>query len=274
MPEEKKQPLLSGKEIATTAAATGAAVGQALTIGPAAATTTLAMAAAFVALFPPIIATLSEAGIRRMRARADRFYASIVENWATDDEMTAEEVAGILEAHKEDPNVADAIWRAVRALMDAPNDDAAVPLGVLAAEYARDKRPADAFFRGTTRLLTELSTAESRDLQRLVFWTLETAPDAQEVTLVAFDRDATAGPDANAWPVVPWRVLMFHSNTSLSAPDGILEELQEPVRLLSLLENTFLAFAGSLGWMGASPRQVSIRLEVVRRLAGVFRATE
>lgn len=178
MPDEKKQPILSGKEIATTAAATGAAVGQALAISPSAATTTLAIAAGLVAIFPPVVAALSEVGIRRMRARADRFYASIVENWATDNEMTAEEVAGKLEAHKEDPNVADAIWRAVRRLMDAPNDDAAVPLGVLAAEYARDKRPANAFFRGTTRLLTELSPAESRDLQRLVYWTLETAPDA------------------------------------------------------------------------------------------------
>ncbi|MDC3957640.1 hypothetical protein KEG38_27525 [Polyangium jinanense] len=271
MTEDKKnQPIVSGKEITATVVAAGAAAGQALTISPAADPTALAAAAVLVALFPPVIAAISEVAIRRMRARADRFYASVVASWARDSEVTAAEIAGILEARKEDPNVADAIWRAVRALMDAPNDDAAVPLGVLAAEYARDKRAADSFFRGTVRLLAELSAQELRDLRRVVRWIIGTSDSANEVTLVAFDRDASAGPNAPDWPSVPWRVLLFDKKTSLRDPDAILEGLQDPARILSLLKNEYLAFPGTRSWYGASPMQVGIRTDIVRRLANIL----
>lgn len=185
MADKKEQGgLVTTKDVATTVASAGAAVTSALVVSPTAAPGVLMIAAALVAIFPPILGVMTEAGVRRMKARADRFFEKVIGEWARDSEKTPEEVAGLLEQAKDDPNVADAIWRAVRGLMETPNDAAAVPLGVLAAEYTRDKRAPDAFFRGVVRLLQELEATELEELRGLLEW-LTSTTERSEAELVA-----------------------------------------------------------------------------------------
>ncbi len=67
----------------------------------------------------------------------------------------------------ENPAARDVILKAVRQLQDV--DDVAVPaLGRLADEYLKNKKPADSFFRGASRLLTELDSTEFASLQTLL----------------------------------------------------------------------------------------------------------
>jgi hypothetical protein len=127
----------------------------------------------FVALLPGGLALATEAAARRFRARGERLYRTIIEEWARDSGKTPEEVAGRLEELKDDAAASDAIWRSVRALMDTPNSNAAVSLGVLTAEYLRDERPADAFFRGIVRLLSDLAEDEAAEMRRMLGWALE-----------------------------------------------------------------------------------------------------
>jgi hypothetical protein len=212
---------------------------------------------------------MTEAAAKRMRARGDRFWETIVDTWARNDNTTHEEVAALLEARKDDPDVSDAIWRAVRALMDAPNDAAAVPLGVLAAEYARHACPADTFFRGTVRLLSELAESEVAELRDLLGWVLRSTQRAR-VTLLASDTEEHQRPaqvvagalrPATTYERVPWYIKLRRDhpdrpeepdNESNDAWTRIASPPQDAGRLFTVMKATGLGAEPTTGVFGAA----------------------
>lgn len=266
--QSKEQPVISGKEITTTVVAVGAAAGQALVVSPAAAPTALAMAAVLVALFPPLVAAISEAGIRRMRSRADRFFQTVVDTWAKDADMTATEVTGLLEAHKEDPHVAEAIWRAVRSLMDAPSDHAAIPLGVLAADYTREKRQADAFFRGTVRLLADLSAEEISEFFQIIGWTLSHTKGTR-VDFIARDVEINSS-DRATWKIVPWTLALRDSGAGSESEILYPGTATDAGRLLYLLKTTGLARESSVRFFDYNPPTAELERHILERLLRVL----
>ncbi len=271
-------PLVTTRELVATATAAGAAAGQVLLIPAGTAPTVLALAATLITLFPPALAAFTEVGARRMRGRADRYFRSIVDNWAKDAGITHSEVAGILEAHKEDPNVSDAVWRAIRVLMDAPNEAAAVPLGVLTAEYARDKRPADQFFRGTVRLLSELSSAECQELLGVLDWTLAHSRRPRVMVMARNEEKVSGGKDM--WRQIPW-TLSFRQDSPDNpdepdrSRDGVVYTYdQHPAdaeRLFFLLKTNGLARESGVSFMGGTPPNIDLERSIAQRLATLLR---
>lgn len=264
MKNEKEQgSLLTAKDLVTTTAAAGAAAASAVAVSPTAASGVLALAAVLVAVFPPVLALMTEAGARRMKGRADRFFDTIVKEWARDEERTPEEVAGRLEDAKDDPNVADAIWRSVRGLMEAPNEAAAVPLGVLAAEYMRDKRAADAYFRGVVRVFQELEATEFDELRGLLRW-VTTATNRAEVEIVARSGAVDAALDEFANdPGVDGQPEKRTSVAVVSDPD----------RLFSLLTTNGLAVSRPGMRMDTGLPEIILRRDTAARLLRLLLAS-
>ena len=62
----------------------------------------------------------------------------------------------------------ETVLESVRRLLEAVADDVAPALGSLAAEYLREKKEPDPFFRGAARLLADLSTQEYQELGTLL----------------------------------------------------------------------------------------------------------
>lgn len=252
--------IVTAKDVVQTVAAAGGAAAAAVTVPATAQPSVLALAAVLVALFPSALAAVTEAGARRLKARAERFYESIVDAWAADGSTTREEIAGKLEAAKDDPDIADAIWRAIRGLMDAPNDAAAVPLGVLAAEYAKEGRPADAFFRGCVRLLQELSEAEHAELRALLKW-VTTATARESVDLVARRGAIDAALDQHVQePGVDGRPEMRTDTTAVS----------DPARLFDLLTANGLAVQLRHARFDVSLPEIMVRRSIATRLLTIL----
>lgn len=260
--KRKQAAIVTAKDVTSAAGAVAAGATSALVVNPAATPGLLALAAVLVAVFPPVLAAMTEAGVRRMKTRADRFFETLVDVWTRDESQTREEVAGLLEVAKDDPNVADTIWRAVRGLMDAPNDAAAVPLGVLAAEYTRDKRPADAFFRGVVRLLQELEAVELDELRKLLIWVIDTTRRGK-VELVARRGAVDAALDE------------FANDLDV---DGIPEKrvstgvVSDPERLFALLTANGLAVSHLGMRINVSLPEISLRRTIAERLLRVIAA--
>ena len=84
MTNDKRGGTVTAKDIVTTTASAGAGVTSALMVNPSASPGVLAFAAVLAAIFPPILATMTEAGVRRMKTRADRFLTTIIDEWARD----------------------------------------------------------------------------------------------------------------------------------------------------------------------------------------------
>ena len=138
------------------------------------------------------------------------------------------------------------------------------------AQYQNSAVKPDAFFRGTARLLSDLSEQELEELGRLVTWASGCCVDGI-VTVAAVDRDPSAGGSADKWPVVPWRVLAFTVSTSLREPDGELSGLSDPERLLLMLQSNGLARpSADIGWFGLDPLKVTLTNTVLSRLAAIL----
>lgn len=211
--------------VAGTVASAGAAVGK-VAAGAALASQEAAMlGGALLAIFPAVVALATAAGFKRSKRRADRFYKTIVNEWKGDSEKTAEEVAAeVEELIGERDDAADVIWRAVKGLLDAPSDRVALCLGVLAAEYLKDEKPADGFFRGVVRLLSDLSSREIDDLAAVLRLILTTTK-RDTIAMMLGDRKE----DGEKLPHLTWRIspdamedygTMGHAVSELRPEDG------------------------------------------------------
>lgn len=260
--DKRNESLISkAKDTAGALGAAGAAIAQAVVVQPNWSKSELIAAMVLAALFPPVLAALTEASARRLKARADNFVHSIVNSWSNDANITAEEVAAQLEARREEPSVNDAIWRAVRGLMDAPNESAAIPLGVLAAEYARKGRKADIFFRGTVRLLSELSEDEFAELRALLSWLLEST-QSTKILVLAYNKDMIDGKVQE----IPWKVLVRRKE---SKPEELIHRahIEDAGRLLILLTANGLAADPRGSYFDFSPIEAELERQTVARLA-------
>ncbi|WP_437546098.1 hypothetical protein WME97_41350 [Sorangium sp. So ce367] len=187
-----------------------------------------------------------------------------------DDQVTPEEVAGLIDAHQEEPFVRETVLRSVRALGEAVDPAVVTPLAVLAREYVSEQKTPDAFFRGTARVLADLSGGELADLRRVVSWGLSTCSE-DRCMLVAFDQDVISGKNKDEWPKIPWRVLMFAGKfKSLDKADGVLDGVSNPNRLLRLLEMNDLATRPSSSAWGVDPLRIMVETETLSRLARVL----
>jgi hypothetical protein len=135
------------------------------TAANAAAGATTTALAVFWAMFPAAVAMCIWAGFEWRKARAQRWWARLVECSCG---QTAEELQGLIEANREQPWVRETILDSVRRLLEVSCDETVDVLGSLTAEYLRNKRPPDPFFRGIARVLSDLSAEELADLRELV----------------------------------------------------------------------------------------------------------
>jgi hypothetical protein len=266
MSDDKTEGMVSKfKDAAGAAASASAAAAQALVVDPGWSKPELVAAMVLAAFFPPIIAAMTEAGVRRMKTRADHFYRSMIESWASDENVTPEEIAGRLEANREDPDVADAIWRAVRGLMEAPNDAAAVTLGVLTAEYMREKRKADVFFRGTVRLLSELSESEIAEAREILSWVLDSTR-RDRVLIKAYNKMMGNGKVVPC----PWRLIIDPDEPGTSDV-AYSQHPSDGDRLLTLLTANGLARDPRGSYFDYSPVEAEVERSVVERLVRILR---
>lgn len=82
---------------------------------------------------------------------------------------TPQEVQGLIAAKiKENPKAKETIWAAAKAILETISDEAAEVIGSLTAEYVRDGKGPDPFFRGAVRVLADLSTEELEVLQLIL----------------------------------------------------------------------------------------------------------
>lgn len=267
MSDDKEKLVSKAKDAAGAIAGVGAAAAQVLVVDSTWAKPELVAAMALAALFQPVVAAMTEASLRRLKARADRFYKSVVESWANDENLTVEEVAGRLEARRDDPDVADAVWRAVRGLMDAPNDAAAIPLGVLAADYARQGRKVDVFFRGTVRLLSELSAGEMVELRDLLVWVLRST-QREQVLILAYDKWMTEGERKQ----IPWRIIV-KADEPEQARLVYDEHPTDGYRLLTLLTSNGLARDPRGSYYDTSPVEAEVERPAMERLVRLLPMT-
>lgn len=101
-----------------------------------------------------------------MERRFGRWFKGIAEStvWAP-----PREVQGLIEAKiKESSEAKESVWSAAKAILDAISDEAAEVIGSITAEYIRDEKGPDPFFRGAVRVLADLSSADLELLRRIV----------------------------------------------------------------------------------------------------------
>lgn len=167
--------------------------------------------------------------------RSDRFWKAVVEARRRDD-VTPEEVAGMIEAHADEPWIRDNTIQSCRALALAV-DDAVVPaLGMLYAKYLGEKRRADRFFRGACRLLEDLSADEYEELQVIIKACLGfMGADADESVVLRAEPETGGG---------ALTVKIEHLETAIEATDGQYQpvgDCKHALRLIRLFISNDLA---------------------------------
>ncbi len=131
-----------------------------------------ALAAAGLAVLPKALGVLVDKALRWKEADAAAFWDRLLHDENADG-ITSEEIAGLIEAHADEPFVRENVLRSVRTLLESVDPCIIVPLATLARQCIRDKIAPDAFSRNTMRLFTELGRDEFADLRRLLAWILE-----------------------------------------------------------------------------------------------------
>lgn len=196
----------------TAAAAAGTAAGGVL-------------AATLAALFPGVLLGALVVGFDYRKHSVSAWWEAFTAPGDDEPGVTREEIAGHIDAHKDEPHVRETILRGVRALFDAVADAAVIPLGVLAREYRRAQRRPDAYFRNAVGVLTSVSDEELEDLRALTSWMLSC--EAQTIAELHFSlvKGALSAHfrmrDAEGFP--------------RAAMHGLQRELTNPQRLLALL---------------------------------------
>jgi hypothetical protein len=265
-----KAPIVTARDVASTGAAMTVAAGKAMALDPTGATLLVGVLLAFL---PPAVALATEAGGRRLKERADRFFETLAKTWALDEGKTIEEVAATLEARIEkDPKASDAVWRAVRGLLEAPTEEATVVLGALAAEYIRDEAKADHFFRSVVRLMGDADGDELRELLAVLDWTLATTLQ-QKWALEAHDVERRG----EQWAAIPWtmrlRLDLPMSTEVVSGPDGAdwPGRPRDGQRLIGLLRSSGLGTDPGLAIVGKAAPGAELTRPVTTRLVRLLR---
>jgi hypothetical protein len=258
------------KEIVSGAVEVGATAGAAVVTTM---STAGAVGAAALATGPMLLAAGVGVALEWRKRTAEKFWHELVHG-KHGDGLSAEEVAGRVEAHVDEPYVAETLLRAVRTILDAVDPAVVVPLATLARGCLRDKVPPDAFTRSAMRLLTELGRDELDDLGRLTQWILAESKVQAAVTLMAGNHQKVAG---DQWIEVPWRVRMLRDEY-VGKKDGSDEEryvrlsgLKAPDRLFYLLKLNGLASETRGVSFAAGPTTIVVERITAERLHAATR---
>ena len=267
-PDDKAMIVSLAKDAAGAVAAAGVGVAAAAATNPP--NNAIVLGVLIASFFPPLLAGLTERAVRRLKNRSDRFFTTLVGTWAADEEITHEEVAARLETAKESDDASEAAWRATRSLLEAVNDDVAIPLGVLTAEYMKSGHKPDAFFRATVRVLQELTKQEVLELSQLLDL-VESSTARDEVRVSAHDqRQRDRGP----WEPVPWFFRLYRDNEPGTPDREVVETTFEVVdgdRLIWLLQTSGFGRDSSPGTFGGQPAAIELKRPAVMRLAKLLR---
>lgn len=189
---------------------------------------------------------------RRRRQRLEKWFALVCTApfWGASPEIVQEEIRRALE-EDEDESRREAMWLAVKQLVDCVSDESLVPIASLTAERLQAKLPIDVFYRGAIRLLADLSGGELEQL-RTILSIAERANPAHEgpIRLVAappkfFRVDDIIGEEEST----------HGEETSLTF---------NPVRLVTLLRDSHLGY--ELSRMLGTAVAVDIDRETIRML--------
>jgi hypothetical protein len=222
-----------------------------------------------VAVFPVMLMNLIGYAWRwRQRAAAKWWYHFLY--GPEDDEVTPEELAGRVEAHKDEPFVRETILRSVRALADSADDAAVIPLAVLAREYTGAGTSPDAFFRGTARLLVELSRNEISALRLLLNWVLVEAKRAQITLYAGQDQKMVDGTLSK----IPYVKLLRDEFVGVRSDDPNREVritgITDPRRLFYLLRINGLGQEGRGVAFDAGPGKIALDRSTIVHLRKVL----
>jgi hypothetical protein len=201
---------------------------------------------------------------------AARWWYELLHGHGNDD-ATPEEIAGIIDEHGEKPFVRETILRGVRAIGDAVDPAVVTPLATLARDYVRTERDPDGFFRGTARLLADLSAQELADLRELLAW-ISAGSARDEVTVTASDTEQIG---KNQWRDIPWRIRFLRDEfvgvkTDNPDPYVTMVGIADPVRLFHLLRLNGLGMEGHGMSYDAGPGKIVLVRSVIDRLRTVL----
>jgi hypothetical protein len=203
-------------------------------------------------------ALFGEAGRAYLEALPRRrkiFYEAYLQGRSVDPELDEAK----LHAESSDPIVQQLVIEAARLIGEALVDAVVPAMARLTRAYAAERRPADAFFRGMRRVLTDLSEQEFRDLRAL----LEAAHPPVEVDNTAwleleveFETGATTGPAAlKCSAAIP-------SGGQFEGRGGERVGRAPPSasRLFQLLQVNSLAQPGTARWGATLPASILIEV--------------
>lgn len=149
----------------------------------------VAAATALVSLFPIAVMLATNRYFTDQKRRVDRWWKAVCERLGEDPEAVRNEA----EARADDPETAKVIAQSARELLNAL-DDAVVPaLAALTAEYIKERKPADSFFRGFSRVLSEISANQLDILKTFVVNATALLPKEESIFTVAC-RPTDEGP--------------------------------------------------------------------------------
>lgn len=116
-----------------------------------------------------IARTLREQYIQHLAAKEEEFWQKIVSMYqAREPGVTEAEIEHRLHKLDKRENFLKAIMQSYRSLMESLDDSILPPLATITAEYLALGRAPDGFYRGTCRLLADLSFEEFESLKQII----------------------------------------------------------------------------------------------------------
>jgi hypothetical protein len=177
--DERKEKITRLGDAASAAVTAGAA---ALATGSTPEAAAIQAAAAAAA---PLFGKLASRILQWRDTRRQKWLRSVLHSERTDDVASMSE---FLDQNAEEEWVKHVVLESVRRV-DEATDDAVIPaLGRLARQYLDGKQAPDSFFRGLSRVLSDLGEDEFAALQALISFALQSSVE-RPLTFIVFDQD-------------------------------------------------------------------------------------
>jgi hypothetical protein len=245
---------------ATNAVAPGGAA--ALVAVASAATPAAIVASAMVGALPQSLVSIIGIARRWKEGDAAKWWHQVLYS-PLPDGVTPEEIAGRIDARQDEPCVRETILRSIRTLLDCVDSCVVTPLALLAREYLREGQIPDDFFRGVSRVLSDVSAAEFADLQVLC-------------SCMAEQPGEWVGIRSGTPDIVPHgaRLEWEHPTSGRPALETTIVDVRHTPRLLRLLVRNDLGV--DVGVVGGGVHGECIRVHVstatrLRRIVGVVK---
>jgi hypothetical protein len=218
-----------------------------------------AVAVPLAGKFTELIANLLHS---RSRRRMNAFAIGYLEGASGVDQ---ELVEAQLHARSEDPAVQELVLESARALAEALADSVVPVMARLTRLYITNERPADGFFRGVRRLLTDLTEPEFRDFRAVLEITAAALSEPVSTDLIELRVEPPAAAGGRPQLQLIYVTTDYGSRTMSDgrtigfAPDAA-------VRIFQLLRTHTLGHPGAGPTGAALPTSVLLERAVVRRL--------